>query len=447
LYLGPIEIYREYNNANSVILERESLHVMDDKKRIAMVDTPTVIPQGNKEIELIRYQYDNHLASATFELDDKAQIISYEEYFPYGGTSYSTIDATREVPAKRYRYTGKERDEESGLNYHGARYYALWLCRWTAADPAGTVDGTNLYSYVRNNPANFIDAQGKQSNPLPDYLNWDPGQVEPKEAPLSVDISTKKEPGPKDIDYNDPHLRLTTGAGGFNEGQTVGEQLNEKDVAEMHANLKNAVKKYARWAESMVTRGPQATAVTIVKEEIVEPVIEDIIGERTLKAVKVVIKVKQMSEAMKMSGDKHEPPPPDPSKKQKAAKPKLNPANTKNNPIHHEGTGAPIKDGSFSIVDWSGYPTGRPRPKGPFRIIEGLEYDASRFAADEMNAEIRLRNPDLRGEYMDIHEIQPVKFGGNPTDWSNKELLPRPEHWEVHKFWDTLQRYHTNFNF
>src|SRR5262249_7942491 len=66
----------------------------------------------------------------------------------------------QEVPAKRYRYTGKERDEESGLYYHGTRYYAPWLGRWTASDPLGLVDGTNLYRYVRNRPVVLNDPQG-----------------------------------------------------------------------------------------------------------------------------------------------------------------------------------------------------------------------------------------------------------------------------------------------
>jgi RHS repeat-associated protein len=76
-------------------------------------------------------------------------VVSYEEYHPYGTTSYQAGQTAAEVSLKRYRYTGKERDEETGLYYHGARYSAAWLGRWTAADPAGMVDGPNLYAYVR----------------------------------------------------------------------------------------------------------------------------------------------------------------------------------------------------------------------------------------------------------------------------------------------------------
>ncbi len=61
---------------------------------------------------------------------------------------------------KRYRYTGKERDEETGLYYHGARYYAPWLGRWTSCDPAGLVDGLNLYVYAGANPVVRHDPSG-----------------------------------------------------------------------------------------------------------------------------------------------------------------------------------------------------------------------------------------------------------------------------------------------
>ena len=48
---------------------------------------------------------------------------------------------------------------------------------------------------------------------------------------------------------------------------------------------------------------------------------------------------------------------------------------------------------------------------------------------------------DLSGVPMDIHEIQPVKFGGSPTDLGNKTLLPRATHQQVvTPFWNQLQR-------
>lgn len=162
LYLGGFEIYREYLGG-TLRLERHSLHVMDDASRIAMIETKTV--DGGTAVAapqpLTRYQIGNHLGSSMAELDETGALISHEEYHPYGTTACVAVTSAREVPARRYRYTGKERDEETGFTYHGARYYAPWLARWTAADPGGMIDGVNWYAYVRGNPVGKVDPSGR----------------------------------------------------------------------------------------------------------------------------------------------------------------------------------------------------------------------------------------------------------------------------------------------
>jgi RHS repeat-associated protein len=166
IYLGGFEIYREYAGSGTTTLERQTLHVMDDKRRIALVETTTV--DSNASASALpsttqRYQFDNHLGSACLELDEHAAIISYEEYYPYGSTSYQAGANAAEVSLKRYRFTGKERDEENGFYYHGARYYAPWLGRWTRCDPAGFVDGVNLFAYGAGNPTGMIDPTGTET--------------------------------------------------------------------------------------------------------------------------------------------------------------------------------------------------------------------------------------------------------------------------------------------
>src|SRR5690606_31103503 len=172
IYLGGVELFRRRSVDGSGVLgtvsvERETLHVMDDTKRVAMAETLTVDTGGTEPIAVgqtrWRYQLDDHLSSSAMELDDAAQVISYEEYHPYGSTAFHLFSTSAEVSAKRYRYTGKEKDEETGLYYHGVRYYAPWLGRWTAADPAGLVDGLNLYRYSRDNPVRFSDPGGTQT--------------------------------------------------------------------------------------------------------------------------------------------------------------------------------------------------------------------------------------------------------------------------------------------
>ena len=169
LYIGPFEIYRTYDGAGNVSLQRETLHVMDDKSRIATIDNKTIDSTGGDGTVLNtyypRYQYGNHLGSSAYELDDSANIVSYEEYHPFGTTSFQAMDPNNDVPLKRYRYTGKERDEESGLYYHGARYYAPWLCRWVSADPTGIKVGLNLYRYCSNNPVSLVDPNGTADAP------------------------------------------------------------------------------------------------------------------------------------------------------------------------------------------------------------------------------------------------------------------------------------------
>jgi RHS repeat-associated protein len=161
-YLGNFEVYRKHSGAGlPVVLERQTLHIMNEEQRVAMVERRTIDTQGvdRSPEQLRRYHFGNHLGSSTLELDDQAYIISYEEYYPYGSTSYQAMRNDTEA-SKRYRYTGKERDDESGLYYYGARYYAPWVGRWISCDPVGIVSGSNLYLFVSGNPIRNIDNNG-----------------------------------------------------------------------------------------------------------------------------------------------------------------------------------------------------------------------------------------------------------------------------------------------
>ena len=163
VYLGPFEIYRSFDGSGDrAILERETLHISANQQRVAIVETRTSGDDGTAS-QLTRFQLTSHLGSTNVEVDSLGRIISYEEYLPYGSTSYQALNAEIRAAAKTYRYTYQEHDDETGLYHHGARYYACWLGRWTAADPSGLGDGVNLYAYVRGNPIRFRDATGTHS--------------------------------------------------------------------------------------------------------------------------------------------------------------------------------------------------------------------------------------------------------------------------------------------
>lgn len=83
-----------------------------------------------------------------------------------------------------YKFTGKEHDSESGLDYFGARYFGSNLGRFMTPDWSAKPQGVpyavlddpqslNLYAYVRNNPLNRTDADGHCEAPT----GLKPGQV------------------------------------------------------------------------------------------------------------------------------------------------------------------------------------------------------------------------------------------------------------------------------
>ncbi|MGH9391848.1 MAG: RHS repeat-associated core domain-containing protein, partial [Vicinamibacteria bacterium] len=110
-----------------------------------------------------RYYVSDHLGSASVIIDgdgaDAGTVLEKIEYRPFGSTLSDTGG-----PDVRHRFTGQERDKESGLSYYGARYYDPSIGRFLSPDslvpdPFDS-QAFNRYSYVRNNPLNRIDPSG-----------------------------------------------------------------------------------------------------------------------------------------------------------------------------------------------------------------------------------------------------------------------------------------------
>ena len=116
-------------------------------------------PDGKKDHQ--RFSYDNLIGSSGLETDGDGKLLSQEEYYPFGGTSVLVADADSGIDYKTHRYSGKERDA-TGLYYYGYRYYQPWAGRWLSSDPAGTIDGLNLFRMVRNNPVTLRDDDGRR---------------------------------------------------------------------------------------------------------------------------------------------------------------------------------------------------------------------------------------------------------------------------------------------
>jgi RHS repeat-associated protein len=137
--------------------ENNTLHIMDNQSRFALVRVGDAFPDDVAPQVKVKYHLGDHLGSSSVVVDENGSWINREEYFPYGETSFGSF------ARKRYRYTGKQRDEESGLYYHGRRYYAPYLARFLSCDPLGPVDTLNLYIIDQANPISRIDPTGLAS--------------------------------------------------------------------------------------------------------------------------------------------------------------------------------------------------------------------------------------------------------------------------------------------
>jgi RHS repeat-associated protein len=126
-------------------------------ERIARVDRPS---------GTVHYYFSNHLGSASVITDALGNIEEQDDYYPYGGIAY-----TAESDTNHYKFTGKDRDGESGLDDFSARYYSSSTGRWFTPDwssspvPVPYADlnnpqSLNLYAYVGGDPTSHTDPDG-----------------------------------------------------------------------------------------------------------------------------------------------------------------------------------------------------------------------------------------------------------------------------------------------
>ena len=152
-YVGTLFEHQRWSKAGGG--QHTLLHLLDGARRVTVIRIGPAHPDDAGPT--IRYELADHLDSAVLTADDTGSFIRREEYFSYGETSFGSF------ARKRYRFNGMERDTESGLAYHGARYYHPGLGRWVSPDPAGSVDGFNRYQYARGRPLVMVDTVGTQA--------------------------------------------------------------------------------------------------------------------------------------------------------------------------------------------------------------------------------------------------------------------------------------------
>ena len=108
-----------------------------------------------------KYYHTDHLGSATLITDDAADVVQQIAYLPYGE---DWVDIRHHgYFGSAYKFNGKEKDDETGYSYYGARYYTDRLSIWLSVDPlADKYPHLSPYAYCADNPILYVDSDGQK---------------------------------------------------------------------------------------------------------------------------------------------------------------------------------------------------------------------------------------------------------------------------------------------
>jgi len=168
--VDPLESdYEEISNQLSVYLERfancapNELKVYFDLDPVLYGITGDMLERNDFE-EQQYFFHPDHLGSSSFISDAGGQAYQHLQYMPFGETFISQkVDTWGTL----YQFSGKEKDDETGFSYFGARYYNSDVSVWLNVDPlSDKYPSTSAFMYVLGRPTALIDPNGMNA--------WDP---------------------------------------------------------------------------------------------------------------------------------------------------------------------------------------------------------------------------------------------------------------------------------
>jgi RHS repeat-associated protein len=146
-----------------------------------LVGTNTVTTTSSEK----NYFLKDHLGSIKVIVNEDGSLSSYTDgvYPAKGGNPFGLQLENRYTVnnEERYKFTGKERDEETSYDYFGARYYDSRIARWLQVDPLSKkYPAWSGYNYTKDNPLRFVDPNGCEIKPqgLSSTKKWEAAKKE-----------------------------------------------------------------------------------------------------------------------------------------------------------------------------------------------------------------------------------------------------------------------------
>ena len=111
---------------------RSVKHIYVNNQRVVTKMCKADEPNASEMREYEYFYHSDHLGSASLVTTEASELYERIEYTPWGETWIDNSSLTWNKP---YKFTGKKKDEETGLYYYGARYYDPKYSRWLSTDP------------------------------------------------------------------------------------------------------------------------------------------------------------------------------------------------------------------------------------------------------------------------------------------------------------------------
>jgi RHS repeat-associated protein len=154
-----------------------SKHIHVDGQRLVTISTVVPDSQAPEEqlsgLKTVRHFFNNDpVSSVSLVTDETGKLVQEIDYLPFGEVLFDHLAPTDPGSPLAFRFDGKELDDETGLQYFGARYYDPKFGRWISGDPLYRINpeigldlphALGLFTFSLDNPIGLQDKEGLQS--------------------------------------------------------------------------------------------------------------------------------------------------------------------------------------------------------------------------------------------------------------------------------------------